>query len=83
MHSLYIFMDKFTRPILPPLFVEKDCGKYIVNNGTNDIIGKVFLVSGKPDDIFKFIDSHTKIWIGFHDTSTEKEMRLELWSQPQ
>jgi hypothetical protein len=76
-------MDKFTKPILPPLYVEKDCGKYIVNNGTNDVIGKVFLVNGDFEDIFRFVNSHTKIWLGFHDISTEKEMHLELWTQPQ
>lgn len=79
MYSLYVFMDKFTKPILPPLLVLKDCGKYIVEN---KISGYVYLVSGDFEDIFKFINSHTQIWLGFHDTSTEDEIQLEKWVQP-
>lgn len=76
MHSLYVFMDRFTRPILPPLLVEKDCGKYIIEN---NITGRVYLVSGDFDEIMKFINMHDQIWIGFHDSSTEDEVHLEKW----
>ena len=80
MNSLFIFMDKYTKPILPPLLVQKDCGRYITDNG---ISGRVYLVSGYFEDIFKFIKSHNQIWLGFHDNCSEEELNLELWVRPQ
>jgi hypothetical protein len=79
MYSLFVFMDRFTKPILPPLLVEKDCGKYTIENNIN---GRVYLVRGNFEDIFKFINSHNQIWLGFHDTSSEEEVLLEKWIQP-
>lgn len=79
MYSLFVFMDKYTKPILPPLLVEKDCGKYITQQG---ITGRVYLVSGDFEDIFKFIKAHQQIWLGFHDSCTEEELHLEKWVQP-
>lgn len=73
-------MDKFTKPILPPLLVEKDCGKYTINNGST---GRVYMVSGDFQSIYGFIESHNQIWIGFPDNSTEEEVNLELWVRPQ
>lgn len=78
MYSLFVFMDKYTKPILPPLLVEKDCGKYTTEQG---ITGRVYLVSGDFDDIFKFIKCHQQIWLGFHDNCTEDELFLEKWVQ--
>lgn len=80
MYSLYVFMDRYTKPILPPLLIEKDCGRYFVEN---NISGRVYLVAGSFEDIFKFIKSHNQIWIGFHDSSTEEDMHLEKWVRPQ
>jgi hypothetical protein len=80
MYSLYVFMDRYTKPILPPLLVEKDCGRYFVEN---NISGRVYLVSGDFEDIFRFIKSHNQIWLGFHDVSTEENLLLEKWVRPQ
>jgi len=80
MYSLYVFMDRYTKPILPPLLVEKDCGRYFVEN---NISGRVYLVSGDFEDIFRFIKSHNQIWLGFHDVSTEENLLLEKWIRPQ
>jgi hypothetical protein len=80
MYSLYVFMDRYTKPILPPLLVEKDCGRYFVEN---NISGRVYLVSGDFEDIFKFIKSHNQIWLGFQDVSTEDNLVLEKWVRPQ
>ena len=57
-YSMFVFMDKFAKPVLPPLLVEKDCGKYVTNNG---ISGRVFLISGHFEDLFKFIKLFYKI----------------------
>lgn len=80
MYSLYVFMDRYTKPILPPLLVEKDCGRYFVEN---NISGRVYLVSGDFEDIFRFIKSHNQIWLGFHDACTEERIVLEKWVRPQ
>lgn len=80
MYSLYVFVDRYTKPILPPLLVEKDCGRYFVEN---NISGRVYLVSGDFEDIFRFIKSHNQIWLGFHDVSTEENLLLEKWVRPQ
>lgn len=80
MYSLYVFMDRYTKPILPPLLVEKDCGRYFVEN---NISGRVYLVRGSFEDIFKFIKAHSQIWLGFHDVSTEENLVLEKWVRPQ
>ena len=80
MHKMFVFMDKFTKPILPPLLVEKDCGKYTNNNG---ITGRVYMISGDFEDLFRFISSHNEIWIGFLDNSTEEEVNLEQWVRVQ
>jgi hypothetical protein len=69
-------MDKYTKPILPPLLVERDCGKYTINTG---ITGRVLLVRGDFADIYKFIKSHQQIWLGFHDNCSEEELHLEKW----
>lgn len=79
MYSLFVFMDRFTKPILPPLLVEKDCGKYTIDNGIN---GRVYLIRGNFEDIFKFIKCHQQIWLGFHDNCSEEELFLEKWIQP-
>ena len=80
MHSMFVFMDKFTNPILPPLLIEKDCGKYINGDG---ITGRVYLVSGHFNDLFAFINSHQQIWIGFHDSCDEIDVNLEKWVKVQ
>lgn len=80
MYSLYVFMDRYTKPILPPLFVEKDCGRYFVEN---NISGRVYLVSGDFEDIFSFIKKHNQIWLGFHDVCTEERIVLEKWVRAQ
>jgi hypothetical protein len=79
-YSMFVFMDKFTKPVLPPLLVEKDCGKYTIQEGIN---GRVYLVSGEFNDLFRFIKSHQQIWLGFHDNCSEEELNLEKWVQPQ
>lgn len=80
MHSMFVFMDKYTRPVLPPLLVEKDCGKYIIDSG---IMGRVYLIKGNFEDLYRFISSHNQIWLGFHDTCSEEELFLEKWVRPQ
>jgi len=80
MHKMFVFMDKFTKPILPPLLVEKDCGKYSIKNG---ITGRVYLISGDFQDLFNFVNSHNEIWIGFLDNSTEEDVHLEQWVRVQ
>ena len=49
----------------------------------NGINGRVYLISGEFDHIFRFINSHQQIWLGFHDNCTEEELNLEKWVQPQ
>ena len=79
-HSMFVLMDKFTRPILPPLIIQKDCGKYTIENG---ITGRVYLINGSLQDLLIFISAHNEIWIGFKDTSTEEDVHLENWVRPQ
>lgn len=80
MHKLFVFMDKFTKPILPPLLVEKDCGKYFLPTGIN---GRVYMISGDFQSLYNFINSHNEIWMGFLDSSTEEEVHLERWVRRQ
>lgn len=76
MNSFYVLVTHNTNPILPPLLIEKNYGKHKVSDGT---YGNLMLISGDPDSIVNYVQQHHHIWLGFHDTSTPEQPRLELW----
>lgn len=80
MHKIYILIDKFTKPILPPLLIERDYGKYEVDEYTH---GRLCLVSGDADSIANYVTQHQQIWLGFLDSVTEDNILLEYWTSKQ
>jgi len=76
MYSLYVFLDRYTKPIVPPLVLEKDYGRYIINENKS---GRVCLVRGNFEQIFNYIKSHNEIYLGFHDSCIDECVYLEKW----